>query len=689
VEQSYGIVLAILSLVEIPVASPTTSRPAPGLGKFRYRPEIDGLRAIAVVAVVLFHMGFGCTGGFVGVDVFFVISGFLITSLIWKDLVNGRFSIVGFWERRARRIVPAAVVVTVATMIAGWFFLLPSDFADLGRAVAAQAAFVANVFYWKDSGYFDGASSSKPLLHTWTLAVEEQFYLVIPLLLWALYRSKALRGRKSVVGILALGFVLSLAASLYGVVRSPTATFYLLPTRAWELLLGSLLAFFPVPPAKLSRRGRREALSVLGLVLILVPVFLYSSATPFPGLAALSPCLGAALVIWANGRAEGDVTTTVGTLLSLRPMVFIGLISYSFYLWHWPMMAFGNYLALTPMSVGVRVALMGFGFLCAVLSWKYVETPFRTKKWGATRKSMFACAGAGLAAVFAGGVLFVVMKGVPQRYTGQAREFAAATSDTGIIGELSVADIRGGKLVPLGVKDPRLHPADLVWGDSHAMAMLTAFDTYLREKGLAGRAATHSSTPPVLDWTFAANFGLEEDAVPFGDAVVDYIQRERIRDVVLIGSWEPYLTSATNAPGSFDAALLATVRRLASLGCNAWVMLDTPRYDFNVPRALASPIYSRAYVESIEPHTPKWGAGVRDKQDFSAQIEAAGGRPLDPTSSFQDPSRRHYMLESRGVPLYYDTAHLTAKGANLVIVPFLQKSLQLQRAPSVQRDGKN
>lgn len=187
----------------------------PLIRNFRYRPEIDGLRAVAVLAVVLFHAGFGCSGGYVGVDVFFVISGFLITSLIWKDLEDGRFTFANFWERRARRIIPALVVVTVATLIAGWFLLLPPDFESLGKASAAQAVFAANLYYWRDSDYFASDADSKPLLHTWSLAVEEQFYLFVPFLLWGLFRSIALRNRMAVISILLTGFILSFIISIY------------------------------------------------------------------------------------------------------------------------------------------------------------------------------------------------------------------------------------------------------------------------------------------------------------------------------------------------------------------------------------------------------------------------------------------------------------------------------------------
>lgn len=212
---------------------------------FRYRPEIDGLRAIAVVAVVFYHAGLGFTGGFVGVDVFFVISGFLITSLILKDLAAGTFTLAGFWERRIRRIVPALTCLVLATLMAGWIVMLPADYAELGRSAFFQGLFAANVYFWRSSGYFDGAVEEKPLLHTWSLAVEEQFYFVFPLMMVGLVALPMFRRRGNLLSLFALCILLSLGVSIWGVSNRPVATFYLLPTRAWELLLGGFIALLP------------------------------------------------------------------------------------------------------------------------------------------------------------------------------------------------------------------------------------------------------------------------------------------------------------------------------------------------------------------------------------------------------------------------------------------------------------
>ena len=279
------------------VASASVDRPRPD-GHPAYRPEIDGLRALAILPVVLFHLHVaGFAGGYVGVDVFFVISGYLITSLIQQELDRGEFSFVRFWERRARRILPALTVVVLFSLAAGWFILTPTDLDNLGASAFAQSLFGSNVLFWLQAGYFEPGAGSKPLLHSWSLAVEEQFYLCFPFMLVLL----GMVGRISRVRLIAGFLLLSLVLSVYGVADHPTAAFYLLPTRAWELLLGAVLALAPGLASRVSSADRwNEILSWLGLAAIAVAVFGYHAETPFPGLAALLPCLGTAAIIRTN-----------------------------------------------------------------------------------------------------------------------------------------------------------------------------------------------------------------------------------------------------------------------------------------------------------------------------------------------------------------------------------------------------
>ncbi|WP_420587368.1 acyltransferase family protein [Ruegeria sp.] len=300
------------------------------MSKGFYRPDIDGLRAVAVVPVVLHHAGFaGVPGGFVGVDIFFVISGFLITTILAREIRDGQFSILSFYERRARRILPALFVVLAACLAVGWFLLLPNQYGNLAVSVGATLLFASNIWFWMDAGdYFGHGIEFAPLLHTWSLAVEEQFYLFFPLLLWALSRASM----RVWIRVIVLISLVSLALSMYATTAHPVANFYLTPTRIWELGIGALLAVGAFPA--LRRPAAVEAVALIGAVLIIGSILLISDHTPFPGITAIPPCLGAAFLIWAGmyGRSM------IARFLTLRPVVWIGLISYSLNLWHWPVL---------------------------------------------------------------------------------------------------------------------------------------------------------------------------------------------------------------------------------------------------------------------------------------------------------------------------------------------------------------
>jgi peptidoglycan/LPS O-acetylase OafA/YrhL len=642
----------------------------PILSHFRYRPEVDGLRAVAVLAVVLFHARFRCPGGFVGVDVFFVISGFLITSLIWQDLENGKFTFATFWERRARRIAPALVVVTLVTLVAGYFILSPPDFGDLGKAAASQAVFAANVYYWQELDYFAGPADEKPLLHTWSLAVEEQFYLLVPVIFWAMYRTKALRERRTVIGLLGLCCGLSFALSVYLVRAAPSAAFYLLPTRAWELLLGSIVAFLPIR----SDGGRRyfyDFLAVIGLLLILVPLVTYTAETPFPGIAALPPCVGTALVIWVNSRTSGSAPTLVGSALSVSPLVFVGLISYSLYLWHWPLLTYSRYVSLLSLPKSHRAALIVAAFVISLLSWKFVEAPFRTRRLGATRKSMFGYAGVGLAAVGLCGLIAMKTYLVPRQ-----------SADPAFASDLETSDVRAGRLAAIGAADPARPPTVLVWGDSHARSALPGMDLVLKEQGVTGLAATHAATPPVLDWHSDLKWGMKDKALEFNEAVFEYVRNHHIPHVVLISAWGAYTKLPENGHNraSFDASLLETVKRLVSIGVQPWVVLGVPAHQFDVQKVLMRPaMYSTEYVQSLQAK-PSTNDSEFTSRDLIERIHEAGGKVLDPKPRFVDPVSNRYRFEADGVALYYDAHHLTKKGAEIMLAPLFREALTLNDA---------
>lgn len=346
-----------------------------------YRREIDGLRALAVLPVILFHAGFETfSGGFVGVDVFFVISGYLITTIILAELEQGKFSIVNFYERRARRILPALFLVMLVCIPFAWFWLLPSDMKDFSQSLVAVSVFASNILFWRESGYFDTAAELKPLLHTWSLAVEEQYYVLFPLFLMLFWRL----GKRWILFMLGLVFVASLAVAQWGAYAKPAAAFYLLPTRGWELLIGAFAAFY------LSKANRKEfgkafgeVCGWLGIALILYAVFTYSKTTPFPGLYALVPTLGTVLIILFATQ-----NTTVGRFVGNKAFVGVGLISYSAYLWHQPLFAFARQRSLNEPSHTVFLVLSFMALVLAYFSWRYVESVFRRRD-AIKRKAIF------------------------------------------------------------------------------------------------------------------------------------------------------------------------------------------------------------------------------------------------------------------------------------------------------------
>ncbi len=342
----------------------------------KYRPEIDGLRTVAVIPVILFHAGFSAfSGGYVGVDVFFVVSGYLITTIILSEMEQGTFTIANFYERRARRILPALFLIMLISMLFAWFWLLPSDMKDFSQSLVSTSLFFSNILFWIGNDYCSADSALTPLLHTWSLAIEEQYYVLFPLFLMLMWRFR----KRWILGSFLLIAALSFTVAQWGAQHKPTATFYLLPTRGWELAIGAGIAFYFLYRTEamrrlLSHKLLDEILAAIGLLMIGYAVFAYDKNTPFPSTYALVPTIGAGLIIvFSSSR------TTVGKLLSTEPMVAVGLISYSAYLWHQPMFAFIRHMSFQKPSALTFLGLIILTFLCSFLSWKFVEKPFRTK----------------------------------------------------------------------------------------------------------------------------------------------------------------------------------------------------------------------------------------------------------------------------------------------------------------------
>lgn len=493
-----------------------------------YRKEIDGLRALAVIPVIFFHAGIQAfSGGFVGVDVFFVISGYLITSIILAEMQKGTFSVINFYERRARRILPALFFVMFACLPFAWFWLLPEDMKNFSQSLVAVSVFSSNILFYLTTGYFLPAAELKPLLHTWSLAVEEQYYVLFPLLLMFTWKL----GKRWVITILIALAVISLAAAEWLSSTNVAFNFFLLPTRAWELLIGVFAAFFLFN--KKTDEGYLEKqsafLSLLGLALLTYSIFNFSGDTPFPSIYSLVPTTGTALIIlFASPK------NIVGQLLGNKILVGIGLISYSAYLWHQPLFAFAKHKSLEDPSKGLLFLLAIISLGLAYLTWKFIETPFRSKqRYNRTQIFSMSALGTlffivcGFAGQFSNGFdyrLSVMQKKIAaySKYDG-AKIYRSGTcflsaSDTHIKFSKECSQVPDNKKMLL------------IWGDSYAAAMSSG----LRKLDSNVVQYTMASCPPIIDDIFG------ENCSDINRFVIKEIERLRPNHVYLHANWHTY-----------------------------------------------------------------------------------------------------------------------------------------------------
>lgn len=641
------------------------SQPSPSF----YRPDIDGLRGLAVLMVVLFHAGLGFKGGYVGVDLFFVISGYLITGLLFKELDRGGIDLAGFWERRLRRIAPALGVMLLVTLAVGYVLLFPDAFISLGESAIAQALLCANLYFWQDSGYFAAASDEKPLLHLWSLAVEEQFYVLLPVVLILAHRWLKKRGlNRPIQPVLVKGLswllLFSFVASVIGVKLDANAAFYWLPTRAWELLVGSVLAGLPIS-WRLKNKRQREMVGAASLIMILIAALAYESDTPFPGLAALLPCLGAAGLIWAHTLRAGETTQPqTWRLMTWKPLVATGLISYSLYLWHWPLLAFAQYLTVSGESrppLSVRLILILTALILAWISWRWVETPFRQKTILKTRRSVFVM-GMVTSFLFIGlGLTMIKFQGLPDRMPEAALKYAQGSQDkddsftwTGLEAASQ------GQFPHMGSSETPVRL--MLWGDSHARSLLPAMEALCQEHGVSGEAAIFSATAPTVGFYRRSRHGLNERTEELAQAVLKRVKEKAIPYVVLTAYWMECPGQETE---KFGDALIETVRLLKAAGAEVWLVLDVPTQPFNVPKALALGQLPGGFL----PDPTSASTSLEQHQKSNAVmlallpgLQAAGAKILDPATMMQIPGDKT-MIEMDGHSLYSDSHHLSITGA--------------------------
>jgi peptidoglycan/LPS O-acetylase OafA/YrhL len=670
----------------------------------KYRPDIDGIRAIAILLVVLFHYGApGFTGGFLGVDVFFVLSGYLIGSIVFAQLRDARFSFVSFYFRRVRRLYPAYIAMMVATLVAAYFWLLPLDLREFGQSLIASIVYLSNILFFREAGYFDTASHLKPLLHTWSLSVEEQFYLVFPFVAWA---TAALRRRHVIALFIALT-IASFVAAITVIDADTSAVFYLYPFRAWEMFLGTLLALGFVAPV---RHGSvATALSVVGLGMIIGPAYMYDETTLFPGLAALVPCLGTALLLHAGGTLSDS---PVQRVLASRVPVYIGKISYSLYLWHWPVYVLYAYRTPDGLSTAQTLGAAVVTFTASVLCYRYIETPVRkgTLRWSQRPAVVFPVAALASFVFVAVGLQIHRTNGLPERLDERTAEFAAAAGD--IFRDMPNCRDFGNERIPdiqyCALGDPFDGDSyTLVWGDSHAAAFRSAY------------AAAFEDLPDnntLIAWTGGCPpvFGLEKDESVSSRAVDESCTRrnatvarliendDRINSVVLIGRWSYYAngggvgvdsnnrvviwpegsdrSAVTNQAEYFVSTLEKTIGRLNELEIPVFVVEQPPEFPAYEARMLAmelmnggAEIATDAMASTVAPYS-----AVRQRQGpVIHSLESAETAEqitlLRTHKYFCDQHQCSLMLDDE--PGYFDNNHLSTSGSlkiNSLFAPIRQ-----------------
>jgi peptidoglycan/LPS O-acetylase OafA/YrhL len=491
-----------------------------------YRREVDGLRALAVVPVILFHAGFAkFSGGFIGVDIFFVISGYLITTIIISDLENGKFSIVDFYERRARRILPALFVVMLVCVPFAWYWLLPSEMQDFSESLGMVSLFVSNFLFWLESGYFEKAAELKPLLHTWSLAVEEQFYVLFPLFLMSVWYL----GKRWVMVMLTVAAAASLTLAQWSLGKDPMANFFLLPTRGWELAMGAFVAFYfsRSPDALFSYRSN-QILSLLGISLIICSIIFFNKSTPFPSVYALIPTAGTALILMCAWPE-----TLVGRILASRLFVGLGLISYSAYLWHQPIFSFARHRSFTEPTPLFLFALTLMTLTVAYLSWRFVEQPFRNNNViGRTRVFYFAFLGS-ISFIFVG-IYGHLSNGYFFRDYLKERLVELENRVRANYG-LSTLCEKEFNDSPECQTDP--DPEVILWGDSFAMHLAPMLLSANPEIKLVQK--TVSVCGPVLDIapiTPEYTVDWAKKCIETNDKVMDYIRNSKSIKYAVLGS---------------------------------------------------------------------------------------------------------------------------------------------------------
>ncbi len=623
----------------------------------RYRADIDGLRAVAVIMVLIFHFSLlpRVSGGFLGVDVFFVISGFLITSIVTHQLDADRFNVVTFYLNRIRRLAPPLFVVLLGVAIAGVLWLFPTELSDLSKQTLAAQLYYANIYYWRNVNYFGLYARDLLLLHTWSLSAEEQFYLCFPAILLLINR----RHRQHLPLALIFMMLASFCLNVFFVARKPEASFYLFPTRAWELLIGALIPTFS---AKWIRsRSTDEVIGVAGVGLIVAALTCYRFDFAIPGYYALLPTVGASCVIMSGLRGA----TAVSRVLSFPSLTYLGKISYSLYLVHWPITVFASQL-IAPYSPAWRWVMFTLSIALAALIYHVVENPLRLGHWLSTRGSLLAAYVIGLLVTLTAVFVVNVTQGLPGRFSPEVVRLASYVNDRpDPLNECE--DSSRLVMMPaacrLGITGQA--PAWLIYGDSHAWAAHAAFDLWLKQNHEAGLLVFRHACPPLTGLHFA---GARDDCFLFNQAVTRFIaDHPGLSHIVLVSTWKwpvaggllsesQALLTPHESIDLFTERFVRSIEYLNSLHREVYVWEPVPGGRRSVPLELARAAWH---------HTPPDLEFALDeyRNDNRLFFEAMEKSRRWITASYS-PSQLlcasgMCLVEVRGKPLYFDNAHIS------------------------------
>lgn len=607
-----------------------------------YRPDVDGLRAIAVMAVVFYHFSLGpFSSGFTGVDVFFVISGFLITQTLLADHERGEFSLLRFYERRFKRILPAMLVVLLASIVVGAVLLAPPDLESLGRSGVYSAFGFANIYFFLHTGYFDPSSDMQPLLHMWSLGVEEQFYLFWPLLMWRVFSQKG--STRSIVTMLISISAVSFAMSVYWASRNQPLAFYMLHTRAWELALGGLMCFAP----QIQKQVTAQIAGLLGLALIAYGSVALDAAS-FPGAAALFPCIGAALIIWPK-----EHKTLASHALSIRPMVFIGLISYSLYLWHWPVLVFFRHYNFGMMPSGLEaVALIIAAVLLAYLSWKFVEP---VRKIRIPRVQTLAGGAIGMACVAAMMAMLSFFDGFISRLPENVQQYVSADLLNRPMPEevcriAAIRDttppclMRGGKRKVL------------VIGDSYATQYISA---------LVERF-------PSAHFTSIGNHGCRPVKTSVGRPECVSLMKRAFQKYIPDAKFDAIILAARWTNGQADQ-IAQTVRILLTHTPAVYVVGPPMEYTVDLPTLLISDYLPRRKIDRESLY--RYGRALRLEEKMKRDVGKTNAIYLSALSAMCRSADDCTQVTSDNIPIQHDYGHLTTAGAHFTLQRLIEQGL--------------